>query len=73
MCEPIVIPCELKLTPSGGRGQQNKVRLSVSGETVFDDWEQSLSLEQAEVVAEILQAHARLVGKYSQDLRQLPR
>jgi len=69
MCEPMVIPCELRITPGGGRGRQNKLRLSVSGETVFDEWEQSLSPEQKAVIGQIAQAQARLLAKYGADLQ----
>jgi len=64
----ITIPCELTITPGGGHGQANKLRLSVSGETVFDDFENSLSLEELNIVRAIAKAHTRLLVKYGDDL-----
>ena len=65
MSGEIVIPCELTITPGGGYGRQNKLRLSASGETVFDAFEDTLSPEERRVAAQIVEAHARLLSKWA--------
>lgn len=46
------IPCELTITP-GSDTMQVRFRLSVNGETVFDDYEQALAEHQVAVCKEI--------------------
>jgi len=69
MPEPIVIPCELTITP-GGQSRQNRLRLSVSVETVFDEYERELSGAMRQVVSQITAAHARLLTKYAADVNE---
>ena len=68
MSEQIVIHCELTITP-GGQSRQNRLRLSVLGETVFEDFEQSLDRGSREVASHIVAAHGRMVTKYASALR----
>lgn len=65
--QKIVIPCELTVVP-GGATTQNKLTLTASGETVFDDFEQSLSREERAVAGQICGANARLLKKYGEKL-----
>jgi len=60
----IRIPCELVITP-GGPTKQAKLRLSVNGETVFEDYEQGLSSEQKELTKQIAAAQGRLLTKWA--------
>lgn len=62
------IPCELQIIP-GGPGRQNKLRLSVNGETVFDCFQGDLAPPQLEVAKQIAAAHARLLAKWAGDSR----
>lgn len=63
--QKITIPCELTITP-GGANTQAKLALSLNGETVFDDYEQSLTPQQQTVCKEIVAAHARLLSKWAE-------
>lgn len=67
MSKPIPIACELTITP-GGSTQQNRVALRANGETVFDEYEESLDDGQRKIVAAIAAAESRLLGKFSQKL-----
>jgi len=65
MAEHITVACELVVTP-GGSSTQNRIRLSVMGETVVDDYEACLDAGVTKVVGLILSAHSRMVSKYAQ-------
>ena len=67
MTKPIVIQCELTITP-GGPTQQSRIMLSTNGETVFSDFEDGLEPRQREIVSAIVAAQSRLLGKFSQKL-----
>lgn len=66
--EVITIPCCLKITTPHSPSEQIRLRLSVLGETVFDDYEQSMTDDQRALVGQIASAHARLLGKYGAKL-----
>lgn len=63
--ERIVIPCELIIIP-GGETRQNHIRLSASGETVADDFEEYVDKDTAAVAKKIAAAHSRMLSKWSQ-------
>lgn len=62
----IRIPCELVILP-GGPSRQARLSLKVNGETVFEDYEESLSSEQKELTKQIAAAQGRLLTKWAQE------
>ena len=65
----IVIQCELIITP-GGQSRQSRLRLSVLGETVFDEYERDLDAGRLQVLSQIVAAHGRLLTKYASALME---
>lgn len=66
----VTIPCVLTIIPGGG-STQNKLVLTTNGETVFDDYEHSLSPEQRDIAGQICSTHARVLKKFGEALERM--
>lgn len=62
--QQIVIPCEIVIEP-GDSQRQAKIRLSASGETVVEGFENDLDKGILFTVSLIVDAHARLLAKWA--------
>lgn len=66
--DEIKIPCLLTITP-GGPTIQNRLRLAVDGEAVFDGFEHELTIGHRKMAGEIISAGAEAMAKLGQDMQ----